>query len=136
MHTIKVREFFEAAHRIHDNPSLTTTQCSRLHGHTYLAEITIETRYLENGFVIDFANVKNIVKQLDHKTILGTNDPLCNKIDSQDLVILQTYPTAESIAEWISHEIKGKLGLHSEIKLCEGYHGEERTNWVFYKNTN
>ena len=62
MHTIKVSEFFEAAHRIPDNEYLVTKQCSRLHGHTYLANITIEANNKENGFVVDFAKIKNIVK--------------------------------------------------------------------------
>lgn len=58
---------FEAAHQLHKHHG----KCKRLHGHTYSFTVFIEGRINENGMVIDFGELKQIVTQhvldvLDH----------------------------------------------------------------------
>ena len=57
-------------------------KCARHHGHTYQLTVTIEGEVGENGFVSDFADVKNavspLIEQLDHRllnTIPGLENP-------------------------------------------------------------
>ncbi len=65
------------------------SKCKRLHGHNYLVEIWIEGEKNSNGMIVDFADLKKIVSELDH---INLND-----------VIEQ--PTAENIAEHIAEKI-------------------------------
>jgi 6-pyruvoyltetrahydropterin/6-carboxytetrahydropterin synthase len=81
------KEFsFDSAHYLTDYYG----KCEQMHGHTYWLKVTVEGKVQENGMVIDFALIKQIVKnrilnKLDHKTL---NDIIPN-------------PSAERIAIWI-----------------------------------
>lgn len=59
---------YDAAHRLPNVPL--GHKCGRLHGHTYQLTVYINGPVRDDGFVIDFADVKNAVKpvidQLDH----------------------------------------------------------------------
>jgi 6-pyruvoyltetrahydropterin/6-carboxytetrahydropterin synthase len=62
---------FEAAHFL---PFVAEDhQCRRMHGHSYSVVIEVGSEDLEDGFVIDFAEInlftKPIIKQLDHQLI-------------------------------------------------------------------
>ena len=77
---------FDASHvlPLHDG------RCARLHGHTYRLEVTVTGPLNDNGIVIDFADIKNAVREsalttLDHSHL---NDTIDN-------------PTAENVAGWI-----------------------------------
>lgn len=55
--------------------------CNRVHGHTYLGEITVEGQTGERGFVIDFKHLKSFIQEFikdkfDHRMI---NDVLPGK---------------------------------------------------------
>lgn len=68
------------------------SKCENLHGHNWIITVSCKADKLDdNGMVVDFTHIKNIVKeQLDHKCL---NDVLdCN-------------PTAENIARWIADQI-------------------------------
>jgi 6-pyruvoyltetrahydropterin/6-carboxytetrahydropterin synthase len=105
MRTRVVRTFrFEAAHQLpwHEG------KCRDLHGHSYRLDVTVEGPLTENGVVVDFADLKAVVRRevidrFDHKYL---NDLLDN-------------PTAELIAQhiWKSLEAAG-LGV-TAIKLWE-----------------
>lgn len=59
------------------------SKCTKMHGHNWKIKIYCKSEKLdENGMVVDFSEIKNIVNQLDHKLI-------------NDFVI---QPTAENIA--------------------------------------
>lgn len=104
---------FDAAHLLPGYQG----KCARLHGHTYEVEIVVQGEVGENGFVMDFYQLKKIIAgsltDLDHSYL---NDILPN-------------PTAETIAEWLSNRLNGDLegtGVRLfSLKLWEG-----KNKWV------
>jgi 6-pyruvoyltetrahydropterin/6-carboxytetrahydropterin synthase len=85
---------FDAAHRLEQYHG----KCEALHGHTYRLEVTLEGMPDEEGMVMDFLVLKDLVKThvlsyLDHVYL---ND-----------VIIQ--PTAERIALWIWNQLDDKI---------------------------
>lgn len=69
--------------------------CTRLHGHNWIITVHIEGDHLDqNGMLIDFKYIKEVVHQLDH---LHAND------------VMSVNPTAENIAEWVSDQIQGHI---------------------------
>jgi len=75
-------------------------KCENLHGHNYKIIITIEGDLKDDGMVIDFKIIKDIVKEkvidiLDHTHL---NDTIDN-------------PSAENLAVWIWAKIKDDLPL-------------------------
>tara|TARA_Y100000310_G_C20653788_1_gene800890 strand:- start:600 stop:944 length:345 start_codon:yes stop_codon:yes gene_type:complete len=95
---------FDAAHKLEWHNG----KCKDLHGHTYKFEVLIKGEVNRAGIVIDFGDLKEIVKDevlefLDHKYL---NDIIEN-------------PTAEEIVVWIWGKLKEKLEGLYEIKLWE-----------------
>lgn len=100
------KEFeFEAAHHLinYEGP------CANVHGHTYKLQVTVsgninifETKYATDCMVIDFKNLKNIVKA----AILDIHD-------HADLNTLYDNPTAEimvvemydTLREWLPKDV-------------------------------
>ena len=85
---------FDAAH----NLTKYHGKCEKLHGHTYRVVITIEGKPDKEDMVMDFAELKEIVKKeaidiLDHSYL---NDLIEN-------------PTAENIARWIWQRIYDRI---------------------------
>lgn len=77
---------FNAAHRLPWHQG----ECNHLHGHTYKLQVSVTGRLNENGVLIDFEDLKNIIQKtiielFDHKYI---NDIISN-------------PTAENMAVYI-----------------------------------
>ena len=69
--------------------------CQRMHGHNWIIVVEIESDTLnDQGMIIDFSVIKEVVYQLDHQNI---NE------------IIKCNPTAENIAEWIAHQIQDKI---------------------------
>ena len=105
---ITARYEFEAAHRLRD-PALSPEEnerlygpCSRVHGHTYLLEITLQGEVVSHGMLFDFNDIEALVKEhvialLDHQFI-------------NDIPAFQNMPTtAESIACWVWHRLEPLL---------------------------
>lgn len=68
------------------------SKCSRLHGHNWIIEVTLENETLnESGMLVDFGEIKRIVYQLDHANI--------------NEVMPGINPTAENIAKWLCDQI-------------------------------
>jgi len=85
---------FDAAHRLEQYHG----KCEALHGHTYRLEVTLEGMPDEEGMVMDFLVLKDLVKThvlsyLDHAYL--------NDVISQ--------PTAERIALWIWNQLDDKI---------------------------
>lgn len=84
MRTRVTRAFsFEAAHHLPWHPG----KCRRLHGHSYRLEVTVEGPVGPHGVVIDFDDVKQIVRR-----------EVVERWDHQLLNDLLENPTAERIA--------------------------------------
>lgn len=104
---------FDAAHSLPGYQG----KCANLHGHTYQVEIVVEGDVGEDGFVMDFYQLKKIIahvlQELDHGYL---NDILPN-------------PTAETIAQWIADRLRkdmdGTAVRLLSLKLWEG-----KNKWV------
>jgi 6-pyruvoyltetrahydropterin/6-carboxytetrahydropterin synthase len=96
---------FQAAHHLPRHPG----RCRDLHGHTYRLEVLCEGPVdPETGMVLDFADVKAVVKRevldvLDH-TLL--NDRIEN-------------PTAEVVVAWIWQRLAAAGLPLAELRLWE-----------------
>ena len=67
------------------------SKCTNLHGHNAIITVYCKAENLdENGMVVDFMHVKQVVKRLDHACL---ND------------IFSFNPTAENVARWICEQI-------------------------------
>jgi 6-pyruvoyltetrahydropterin/6-carboxytetrahydropterin synthase len=77
MYTVTKKLTFESAHKLNLPYE---SACNNLHGHSYIAELTIGAEKLNDvGFVIDFTEMKVIQEFLDanwdHATVLASDDP-------------------------------------------------------------
>jgi 6-pyruvoyltetrahydropterin/6-carboxytetrahydropterin synthase len=100
---------FDAGHRIPDHAS----QCRNLHGHRYALEVTLSGEIIaaagaaENGMVMDFAEMKRIVRtevveRWDHAFLVWRQDravvDFLATLPGHKTVILDVVPTAENLA--------------------------------------
>jgi len=102
---------FEAAHMLpqHDG------KCARLHGHSWLAVLILESMELEAegpkaGMVMDFGDVSGAIKPI-----------LDEKLDHHYLndTLPLTHPTSEAIARWLFDELKPSLSLLVAVRVHE-----------------
>jgi len=113
-------------------------KCKNVHGHSYKLSVTVignpisDTTHVKLGMVIDFGDLKKIVKeeivdQFDHATVFNKNTPhveLANElINRGHEVILANYqPTSENMvidfAARITSRLPKNIQLHS-LKLQE-----------------
>ena len=99
---------FDAGHRI----STHTSQCRHLHGHRYVIEVTLlgniiaEEGVPEQGMVMDFSEIKRIVREqivdpCDHAFLVYKNDTMVvdflRSLENHKTVILDSQPTAENL---------------------------------------
>ena len=137
----KVR--FSAAHLISDYE-----RCGRLHGHTYAVHMKIYGRLGENGILIDFTVLKQllnkIVDELDHKMLIPGRNPnvsIDKDNDSVSLISLDKHyifpisdciilpietTSAENLSNYILEKIYDNLLEYNniyeiEIGVDEGY---------------
>ena len=93
---------FASGHRLSKHKGL----CKNQHGHNYLIIVTISGFHLdENDMLIDFSNLKQIVKphieKWDHSLMLNENDHVFLKDVKLDqrLITFNADPTAEVMAK-------------------------------------
>lgn len=139
MKTTITKEFqWDCAHRLR-NPLLTEFEnkeifglCSNIHGHTYKMFITVsfENEELENGMVMNFKDLKKIIKDLivddlDHSLVLTNGDPLIQVLSEQSirLHVVPYESTCENQVNDFWHCLDTKLRLTGiileKIKLYE-----------------
>ena len=99
---------WEAAHRIPWHGG----KCKHLHGHSYKMIVEFEGELNENGIVIDFNDLKAIVKPhidlIDHTTIISENDSELKEVfDSKQwkYYLLPFDSTAENLCNYFAHLI-------------------------------
>lgn len=125
---------FETAHALYGYDG----KCKNIHGHSYQLYVTVigkpidDANHVKNGMVIDFGDLKHIVKSeivdvFDHATILNENSPhkaLADKIKphSPKVILVGYQPTSENMivdfAERITKRLPNSVALHS-LKLYE-----------------
>jgi len=118
---------FSAAHFI----TYGEGQCEHLHGHNYRVTATLHGSLDEHAIVYDFVILKerlrDLVNELDHRTLLPTQNPLLDIEDGgqnvtvrynlrkysfpkQDVVLLEIpNTTAEMLATWFAQGIRAFL---------------------------
>jgi len=104
MVTIKTTAYFEAAHRQLGDEQ----KCGFLHGHNWRVDFKLEgvvTNPL--GYLINFSELKSLVKQYDHQVLLFEHDPLAASLEQlgQRVFRLPLNPTCENLATIIVKNI-------------------------------
>jgi 6-pyruvoyltetrahydropterin/6-carboxytetrahydropterin synthase len=114
-------------------------ECETLHGHNYRAGVTVEGDVDENYYVIDFTELKKImkgiVKEMDHKMLLPDRNPRIELTEDADSISATykkrtyTFPrsdvvvlpipntTAEMIAQYIAGKMKKALASYKGTRL-------------------
>ncbi len=100
------RDFkFDAAHYL---PSY-KGKCERLHGHTYKLRVTLEGEPDEEGMIVDFGDIKRVVKE-----------KVLSELDHADLNEVLENPSAENIAVWIWQRLDSAFDAKLyEVKVWE-----------------
>ena len=63
---IKTEVTIAAAHFV----QTTDTPCKRLHSHNWRVEVTVYDTIKDDGMVIDFIKIKEVIKELDHRLLV------------------------------------------------------------------
>lgn len=120
------KEFdFEMAHALdgHDG------KCHNIHGHTYGLRVTFigtpidEMGSAKDGMVIDFSDLKNIVKKhvvdvFDHALVLRDNSRFLGSITPENnarLILVPYQPTAEKVLEHMVAIIQEHMQPHMQL---------------------
>ena len=140
---ITTRLEFDAGHRIPNHKS----SCKNLHGHRYAIEVTVtgpihdDSKSSDFGMVIDFSDVKKIIKDLvidrwDHAFIVYQDDKeivnFLNTLPNHKTVIFPVVPTAENMASQayliLSIEFNKRFNHQLKIKQIRMY--ETPNSWA------
>lgn len=109
---------YEASHHLTKVPP--DHKCARAHGHSYHLTVVVQGEVRDDGFVCDFADVKEAVK------------PVIDKLDHHDLNDYFDNPTVELQLVWIWQQLHKAIPLLRELRLRETatnsatYRGEKR----------
>ncbi|MDG1719504.1 MAG: 6-carboxytetrahydropterin synthase [Flavobacteriales bacterium] len=119
------KEFkFEMAHALHGYDGL----CANIHGHSYRLWVTVrgnvkkENKHIKDGMVMDFTDLKSIVKptivkKYDHSLVLNANSPHANlDLSAFDKVYYLPYqPTSENLVSDFANSIMSLLPENVEL---------------------
>jgi len=139
--------YFETGHALYGYDG----KCRNVHGHSYKLSVTVigspsaDTNDVKFGMVIDFKDLKKIVKgeivdQFDHATVFNKNTPhveLAHELEKRghSVILVDYQPTSEMMIIDFASKIKAKLpdniGLHS-LKLQET--GTSHAEWFASDN--
>lgn len=117
---------FAAAHHI---PSDNAGACSRMHGHTYFANVTVVGDELDDtGFLVNFSTIKKLVHdRFDHSSLnehgewFGDGDPL-------------RYPTTENVARVLCEIVQAYLDQQPNKPRCvQVFLRETPTSYAIYR---
>ena len=125
---------FETGHALYGYDG----KCRNVHGHSYKLSVTVigkpimDTSHVKLGMVIDFGDLKKIVKEeivdkFDHATVFNKNTPhieLAKELEQRghNVILVNYQPTSEQMVIDFAAKIKARLPeniqLHS-LKLQE-----------------
>jgi len=129
MNTIRVTKSFgfETGHALFGYDGL----CKNVHGHSYKLYVTVvgspidDQNHVKNGMVIDFKDLKTIVKSevvdvFDHATVFNKNTPHVELAKTlfncgHKVLLVDYQPTSEKMVIDFAHRIASRLPAH--IKL-------------------
>lgn len=134
MAKIRVTKFydFEMAHALWNYDGL----CKNIHGHSYKLYVTVigepinDENDKKNGMVIDFGDLKRIVKgeivdQLDHSLAIYKRAPHDKLLTLDGMYerhfVFDFQPTCENLVVWIVEKIKPMLPKGVELKNVKLY---------------
>jgi 6-pyruvoyltetrahydropterin/6-carboxytetrahydropterin synthase len=135
------KEFtFEAGHALHGYDG----KCRNVHGHSYKLAVTVigepiaDQDHVKYGMVIDFGDLKKIVKEeivdpFDHATVFNKNSPhieLARELESRghDVILANYQPTSEMMIQDFAHKINKRLP--ENIKLYSLRLRETQTSYA------
>lgn len=118
---------FETGHALYGYDG----KCRNVHGHSYKLYVTVmgspisDTSHVKHGMVIDFGDLKKIVKEeivdvFDHATVFNKNTPhveLAKELSDRghDVLLVNYQPTSEMMVIDFAEKIKDRLP--SSVKL-------------------
>ena len=105
---------FDAAHNLVHYHG----KCEKLHGHTYRLRVVLEGTPDSEGMIIDFIELKQIVK-----------DKVISRLDHAYINDIIPQPSAENIAVWIWREIAESV-KRENCELYEVHVWETETSCV------
>jgi 6-pyruvoyltetrahydropterin/6-carboxytetrahydropterin synthase len=129
MFQITKRFEFDAAHRLYQYEGL----CANLHGHHYIAEVTVEATELnQQGMVVDFGQLNKLIGgwincNWDHATLLNKEGP----DDLAGRIFRMSQPTAENMAKLL-HQVAVELLHHLPVKVVRVRMYETPDSWADY----
>jgi len=117
---------FDMAHALYgyDGP------CKNIHGHTYCLHVTImgcpiqEPDDPKNGMVMDFGNLKELVKRavtdsFDHALVLNGNSPHANievlRVQFEKIIFLPFQPTCENLLLEFKNRLAHFFDAHHQL---------------------
>jgi len=117
---------FAAAHYV---PSENAGECSRMHGHTYFANVTIAGNELdESGFLVNFSLIKKLIHERFDHSVLNEHAGLFSDEDPN------RYPTTEIVARTLFELIKEYLDKTVNKPQCvQIFLRETPTSYVVYR---
>lgn len=116
--------------------------CKNIHGHTYLLRVTVigspldENSHPEDGLVMDFSDLKTIVKEgildkFDHSLVLKDNSELLNSLNlnaNERLITTSFQPSCENLLLHFVSIIQSLLP--SQVKLAAVRLNETPTSYA------
>ena len=118
---------FETGHALYGYDG----KCKNVHGHSYKLSVTVigspiaDTNHVKYGMVIDFGDLKKIVKEqivdvFDHATVFNKNTPhvelaLELKNRGHHVILVDYQPTSENMVIDFSNKIKNLLPKNSKL---------------------
>lgn len=118
---------FEAAHALYGYDG----KCKNIHGHSYNLSVTVlgtpitEVSNVKLGMVMDFGDIKKIVKQeivdvFDHATVFNKNSPHLATAQSliregHHIILVDYQPTSENLVLDFVAKIQAKLPKTIEL---------------------
>lgn len=118
---------FETGHALYGYDG----KCRNVHGHSYKLSVTVigepisDRENVKFGMVIDFGDLKKIVKQkivdvFDHATVFNKNTPhieLAKELQDRghNVILVDYQPTSEKMIQDFARMIKAELPAHIEL---------------------
>lgn len=131
---LSTRQFFESAHRLVDYDE----DCKRIHGHNFVVDVDIcdstFSKLTKAGFLVDFKDIKKVIKKLDHKLLLKdcveNTELFTDKMPKDWIVWLPFNPTCENLAVYLRDSMSKDTGIPVEriiIRVYETYKPEKKS---------